>query len=430
MNKYYLAIDFGASSGRHIVGYMKDNELVLDEVHRFPNGMKDSPQGLVWDVETLFEEVKIGIKKALDKYGEIESLAIDTWGVDYVLLNGDKPILPCLAYRNERNALAAERVHKIIPFKELYEHTGIQFAAFNTIYQLFDDKETGKLDNATDYLMIPEFFSYLLTGKKIHEYTNASTGGFLNLKTKTFDMELINKLGIPSHLFGELVKPGTLIGSLKPELIKEFGKDIKVVAAPSHDTASAFEAVSTPEDAVIISSGTWSLIGVKDKDGNNSIDSFKCNFTNEGGVGYIRYLKNIMGMWIVNNFAKEINVSVPDLVKLAETSSYNETFNANDGSLYAPKNMKEAIVDLLKKNAPKSDADIALSIFKSLALSYKVATEEIEKNLNKEINYIYIVGGGAKNKLLNKLTEEISGRKVVALPIEATAIGNIKSQIR
>jgi len=428
--KYYLAIDLGASSGRHIVGHLENSELILEEVHRFPNGMKDSPNGLIWDIESLFNEIKKGIKIAIEKFGKIESLAIDTWGVDYVLLNGDKEIMPCFAYRNERNTLASEKVHKIIPFRELYSKTGIQFAAFNTIYQLFDDKEKGRLDNATDYLMIPEYFSYLLSGKKYHEYTNASTTGMLNLKTNKFDNEIIEKLNLPNHLFSELVLPGTVIGELKDEIAKEVGGQMKVVAAPSHDTASAFEAVDCPENSVVLSSGTWSLIGVKLKEGNNSELSYKANFTNEGGVSYIRYLKNIMGMWIANNAAKEIGKSVPELASLAAQSTYKETFDVNDSSLNAPTSMVEAIKSLLKNNPPKTDVDLMAAIYRSLAVSYKNAIDIMENTLGTKLDKIFIVGGGAKNVFLNQLTEEITKHKVIALPIEATAIGNIKTQIK
>lgn len=427
--KYYLAIDLGATSGRHIVAHQEKGEIVLEEIHRFPTGMKESKDGLIWDIDTLYQEILIGIKKSIQKYKVIESLAIDTWGVDYVLLNNDKIIYPCIAYRNEANDIAAKKVHDIIPFENLYKLTGIQFAPFNTVYQLFRDNGNKKLDNATDYLMMPEFFSYLLTGKKVHEYTNASTTGLLNLKTGDFDSDIIQKLDLPKKLFTKMVMPGTYIGNLKDDVIKQVGGDIKVLTAPSHDTASAFEAIETPNDAVIVSSGTWSLVGVKLEKGNNSSKSFASNFTNEGGVGYIRYLKNIMGMWLINSLSNEYGISVPDLVELAKTSSFEENFDVNDKSLYAPKCMDIAIKTLLKNNN-LSKADIANSTLISLAYSYKKVADELEDNLGIKFNSFYIIGGGAKNKYLNGLVEKISGRKVVALPIEATTIGNIKTQIK
>lgn len=428
--KYYLAIDLGASSGRHIVGYKENDELKLVEVHRFPNGMKPSENGLVWDLEELFQHIKDGIKKAIDKFGKIESLAIDTWGVDYVLLKGDESVKPFYAYRNDRVDSSIPRVHEITPFAELYAHTGMQFAAFNTVYQLYDDKMKCRLEGVTDFLMIPEYFSYLLTGVKKKEYTDASTTGLVNAELKEFDVEIIDKLGLPRHLFPKLSQPGTVVGELKEEIAKEVGGQITVKLCPSHDTASAFEAVNCPKDAIIVSSGTWSLIGTKSEVPNTSVKSFESNFTNEGGVGYIRYLKNIMGMWIVNQSLKGKSYSFKELEAMVRASDYKEVFNVNDPSLNAPENMEVAIKALLKHNPPKDDAELFASIYRSLAYSYQVASNQLEENLNMKFNYIYIVGGGANNKVINELTEELTGKKVVALPIEATAIGNLNSQMK
>lgn len=426
--KYYLAIDLGATSGRHVVGHEENGEIILEEIHRFKTGMDESPNGLVWNIPQFFIEIKAGIKKAFEKYGKIESLSIDTWGVDYVLMNGDKEIPPYYAYRNERNLKAAERLHKVVPFDELYRHTGIQFAAFNTIYQLFDDLEKGRLEEATDYLMLPSYFSYKLTGKKSHEYTDESTGALVDPKTMFYDYELLDKVGLPRKLFNRIEPTGTVLGELLPEIAEEVGGQTKVVLCASHDTGSAFEAVDCPEDGIILSSGTWSLFGVKSKEPICNEKSLKANFTNEGGVGYIRFLKNIMGMWIVSQVCEQENESFLVMQNSLDDNTYEEVFDVNDPTLAAPKNMKAAIVNLLKDNPPKDNFDLFNSIYHSMAESYNRACKELEGITGKTYNYIYIVGGGAKNKYLNKLVEKHTGKKVVALPIEATSLGNIKVQ--
>ena len=431
--KYNLAVDLGASSGRHIVGYEKDGEIVLDEVYRFPNGMKEQGGHLVWDTDEIFSHVKNGIKCALKKYKTIKSMSIDTWGVDYMLLNGDTPIKPCYAYRDDRTIKSSEEVHKIVPFEELYARTGIQYQAFNTVYQLYDDKMNGRLENATDFLMIPEYLEYLLTGVKVKEYTDASTGALLNLKTREFDLELTEKLGLPSKLFKKLSAPGTVVGEFKPEIANELGGNIKVVACASHDTASAYEAVDCPLGSVVLSSGTWSLIGVKIPEADSSAKSMQSNFSNEGGNGYYRYLKNIMGMWLVNNAKKEQGLSFDEIFAKVAKSNYTEIFDVNDQSLVAPENMSKAITELLKnsgKAEPKNAGDLFNSVFHSLAFSYGEAVKNIEANLGMTVDAIYVIGGGAKNNYLNALTEKYTNKKVIAMPIEATALGNIKIQMR
>lgn len=428
--KYYLAIDLGASSGRHVVGYLENGEIILEEVYRFKTGMNDSSDGLVWDIPKFFEEIKAGIKKAFAKYGKIESLAIDTWGVDYVLMNKDKEIPPFYAYRNERNIKAIDKLHKLVPFKELYERTGIQFVPINSIYQFYDDLEKGRLDKATDYLMLPSYFSYKLTGIKSHEYTNESTAVLLNAKTGEYDKELLAKIGLPLKLFNKIEKPGKILGNLLPEVANEVGGQTKVVLCASHDTGSAFEGIDCPEDAVIINSGTWSIFGIKSKEPICNEKSLRANFTNEGGVGYIRFLKNIMGMWIVSQVCEQEHEDFLVMQNSLDDNIYEEVFDVNDPTLVAPKNMKEAILKLLKHNPPKDNFDLFNSIYHSLAECYNKTIKELEMVTGKHYNYIYIVGGGAKNKYLNKLVEKHTGRKVVALPIEATSLGNIKVQMK
>ena len=274
--------------------------------------------------------------------------------------------------------------------------------------------------------MIPEYFAYRLTGKKVKEYTNATTGALVNAKTNAFDKEIITALGFDEKMFPALHVAGETVGDLTPEIQKIVGGNVKVKLCASHDTACAFEAVDNEENTALISSGTWSLVGVKIKNADVSQASFNDNFANEGGVGYFRYLKNVMGMWLVNNCCKCKNISVVDAVKLAEQSKCEKTFDANDTTLLAPEDMVQAIEDLLGEKL--SDGDLFSSVFHSLAKCYAKAIGEIESNLKIKLTKIYIVGGGAKNKLLNALTERYSGKIVVAMPIEATALGNIKTQ--
>ncbi len=428
--EYFLAIDIGASSGRHIVASVDGEGMQLDEVFRFPNGMKQSACGLVWDMDEIFSYVKEGIKIALSKYGNIKSLAIDTWGVDYVLMKGDESVSPCFAYRNDRTADSIDEVHKIVPFEKLYSKTGIQFQSFNTIYQLYKDKLDGRLEGVTDFLMIPEYLSYRLTGVKKHEFTDASTGGLVNAVTKEYDSEIIDELGLPKNIFAPLDKPSSVVGRLKKDIEDEVGGNVTVVLCASHDTASAYEAIDCPENSVLLSSGTWSLIGAKLHTANTSKASYDANFSNEGGVGYVRYLKNIMGMWLINQVQKKKGTPITEIVRMAQESVYNHTFDVNDESLMSPSDMETAIKNLLADNQPKTDGDLYASIYHSLALSYKNAVDVMEKNLGKTFDSIYIVGGGAKNAFLNELTARYTGKKVVAMPIEATAIGNIKAQTK
>lgn len=430
--KRFLAIDIGASSGRHIVGWLEDNQIKTEEVYRFPNGVKTENNHLVWDTEELLKNVKQGIKVALQKYPEIVSLAIDTWGVDYVLFNGDKPILPCYAYRDGRTEKAIDEVHKIIPFEELYSRTGIQFEPFNTIYQLYDDKLTGRIDNATDFLMMPEYLSYLLTGVKKHEYTNATTMGLVNAATGDYDREIITRLGLPAAMFTKLSQPGTAVGKLKEDIAQEVGGQIEVVLCATHDTASAVEGIPMEGNSPYISSGTWSLLGLKVPKAITDINSCKANYSNEGGVGYIRYQKNIMGMWVVNRLKAEIcpEKPFPQIVEEARGSEFTGFVDVNESVFLAPDSMKEAFdCHFTLKERPQTDGDYFRCAFLSLAHSYKTALTELKNNSGKDFDTLYIVGGGAKNGLLNELTEKICNIKVKALPIEATAIGNLKIQI-
>ncbi|MDE6411222.1 MAG: rhamnulokinase [Clostridia bacterium] len=427
---YYLAIDIGASSGRHIVGWEENGEMKTEEIYRFLSGVKEENGHLVWDIAALFSSVKKGIAEAFRKYPKIKSLAIDTWAVDYVLMNGDKEILPCYAYRDHRTASVIEKVHTLLPFEKLYERTGIQFQTFNTIYQLYDDRLSDRLKNATDFLMIPEYLNFLLTGVKIREYTNATTTGLVNAKTGEYDEEIISKLGLPKRLFGKLYRAGTLVGALKPEIAREVGGQTKVVLCASHDTASAVEGIPMDENSPYISSGTWSLLGLKVPKAITDENSRRANYSNEGGVGYIRYQKNIMGMWIVNRLKDELCPEKPfsQIVEEAGKSAFNDYVDVNDNSFLAPKSMKEAF-DYALEVKPQTESDYFRCAFISLAESYKNALDELRKNSGINFDTLYIVGGGAKNGFLNELTEQVCKLKVRALPIEATALGNLKLQI-
>lgn len=418
--KYYLAIDIGASSGRHIIGWKDNEEIHTEEVYRFNNGIIEEDGHLIWDVAYLLREVKKGIKEAKKRY-RIESLSIDTWGVDYVLLKEEKEVLPVYAYRDKRTGRVIDEVHSIIPFEQLYQRTGCQFQPFNTIYQLYADKKQGRLQDVTDFLMIPEYLLYKLTGVKKKEFTNATTTGLVNCESLQFDKFIVERLDLPAALFGRLSQPQEELG---------YYEGIRVVLCATHDTASAVEGIPMKNHELYISSGTWSLLGVKTEKPLTDINSMKANYSNEGGAGYNRYQKNIMGLWLINELQREIcpDEKINEIVEKAIKSSFEETIEANDSSLLAPVSMKEAF-DKLLKTKPEKVYDYFRCGYNSLALSYKQAIEELENNTGKSYQKLYIVGGGAKNHFLNQLTEKATGKKVVALPIEATAIGNLKIQM-
>lgn len=296
MIHYGLAIDIGASSGRHIVGWLEDGKIQTREVYRFPNGVTEQDGHLIWDVDALLSHVKAGIAEAKKQY-DIGSLSIDTWGVDYVLMKGDEEVLPVYAYRDSRTEAVIPKVHEVIPFSELYRRTGCQFQPFNTVYQLYADMLAGRLEGVTDFLMIPEYLLYRLCGVKAKEFTNATTTGLVNADTLEIDREIVSRLGLPANLFPKLQQPGTVIGEYK---------GIKVMLCATHDTGSAVEGIPMEEDALYLSSGTWSLLGVKTPEPITDAGSMEANYSNEGGVGYNRYQKNIMGMWLVNELKREL----------------------------------------------------------------------------------------------------------------------------
>ena len=416
----YLAIDIGASSGRHIVGWREDGTLKTKEVYRFPNGVQEQYGHLIWDVDALLAHVKAGIAAAKAEFPEIVSLSIDTWGVDYVLLRGNEEIRPVYAYRDSRTEAVISKVHEILPFAELYARTGCQFQPFNSIYQLYADKLAGRLDGVTDFLMIPEYLLWKLCGVKAKEYTNATTTGMVSAETGEFDPEIVSALGLPP-MFPKLQAPRTVLGEYE---------GIKCLLCATHDTASAVEGIPMEGNHPYISSGTWSLLGVKTPCPITDDASCAANYSNEGGVGYNRYQKNIMGMWLVNCLQRELCPDMPfaDVVRLAEASACEALVDANAAAFLAPPSMKAAF-DAATGGALHAPGDYFRCAYRSLALSYRQAIEELERNTGKTYDRLYIVGGGAKNAFLNELTQAATGKQVIALPIEATALGNLNIQM-
>lgn len=443
MGAYYLAIDIGASSGRHILSHMENGKLILEEVHRFPNGLHEKDGEKCWDYEALFNEIKTGLKKCKE-IGKIPaSVGIDTWGVDFVLLDeNDKVLGNTVGYRDDRTQGMDEEVYKIIPHEQLYLRTGIQKAIFNTIYQLMAVKKGHPeyLEQAKTFLMVPDYFHYLLSGKKSNEYTEASTSQLLNPQTKEWDKELIEMLGIPSDMFLPISVPGTVLGDLTKELQAELGFNCKVVLPATHDTGSAVLAVpSNNPDTVYISSGTWSLMGVERMEADCSLESMAHNFTNEGGYQYrFRYLKNIMGLWMIQSVKKElkeeqgIDISFGELCAEAAKQSITSLVDCNDGRFLAPKNMTKEVQVACEESGqqvPQTPAEIASVIYNSLAKCYAETIEEIQEITGKTYDSISVVGGGANAEYLNQLTAKYTGRTVFAGPTEATAIGNLMVQM-
>lgn len=415
----HLAIDIGASSGRHILGFLENGKIKTKEIYRFPNGVKNVDGHLTWDISSLLSEVKKGIDIALSLY-PVKSLSIDTWGVDYVLLSGDKVIEPVFAYRDHRTDEVIDTVHNIMPFKELYKRTGIQFQSFNTIYQLYWDSINDRLSDATEFLMIPEYLSYALTGNKVKEYTNATTTGLINRESGEYDKEIISALSLPSSLFTHLSSPKTKVGEYK---------GIDVILCATHDTASAVEGMGIEGNEPYISSGTWSLLGLKVPSPITDEKSEKGNWSNEGGVGYTRYQKNIMGMWLINRLKEELepSISFEEFNAMTESSTFEGFVDAEDPAFLSPVSMKEAFDEKLGVKG-LSSKDYFRCAVTSLSKSYGKAIRELEENTGRKFTKLFIVGGGANNRLLNTLTEKETGLLVVARAMEATAIGNLKIQ--
>ena len=428
--KYFLAIDIGASSGRHIVGWLENGKLKAEEIYRFANGTESRNGHLIWDTEKLFSEIKNGLKKAKEA-GKVPSyIGIDTWAVDYALLDkNDNRIGEVYAYRDSRTNKSSEAVHKIIKFEELYGRTGIQFQTFNTIYQLYADKLNGRIDNAVSMLMLPDYLNFLLTGAKKQEYTNATSTGLINAETHTWDKEIIEKLGLPYKLFGDISQPGTTVGELTEEIQKEIGYNATVILPATHDTASAVLAAPIDEKSPYISSGTWSLLGIVQSVPHTDEESRKANYSNEGSIKLnFRYQKNIMGLWLIQSVKKELgDISFETLANMAKCKNDCGIIDVNDKRFLSPKSMIAEINKALGKSL--SSASMMRVIYDSLAKSYAVAISELEHNTGKKYKTLNIIGGGSQDNLLNEMTAKATGKKVITGPTEATAIGNLIMQM-
>ena len=447
----YIAADFGAGSGRVIVGTVETKNIVetqniasiqLEEIHRFENHQKMIDGHLRWDFQALFNELKIGLKKAFAKYGnEIKSIGIDTWGVDYGLLDKDgKLISTPICYRDDRTKGMLDLAFQKLPKEELFQHAANQFMEINTAFQLLSAVNDDELQRAEKLLFMPDLFNYFLTGKCYNEFTIASTSQLLNSLTHQWDDVIFEKLNLPKNLMQEIIYPGNVIGCLTDEIAAEVGGNALVVAVGSHDTASAVASINDDSsDWAFISSGTWSLMGTPTKYPIISKEALESDFTNEGMTdGRIRFLKNITGLWLIQQLVKEwesegYKCDYSELVKEAEQSTLNSYFNVDDARFMNPEKMSDAIISYLKENneeLPVTKGDFMRCICISLAKKYAEVKTQMERCTNKKINKIYIVGGGSRNQLLNRLTAEFTQCEVIRGEVEATAMGNILVQLR
>lgn len=453
--KTYLAVDIGASSGRHILGWLEDGKMRLSEVYRFKNGAAQKNGRLCWDADGLQRHVLAGLR-ACAAHGAPEgsalagcapeallpeSVSIDTWGVDFVLLDENlNRIGDAVAYRDGRTAGVPEKLEAVLPFAELYARTGIQRQVYNTVYQLWSLRQAApeQLERAAHFLMMPDYLAFTLTGVCANEYTIASTSALLNARERTWDAEILKRIGVPAHIFHPVRMAGEPLGRLTPAVREAAGFDTLVRLAPSHDTASAFLAVpARDENAVFLSSGTWSLIGVENPEPITTAESRAQNFTSEGGYAYrYRYLKNIMGLWMLQNIRRELGQTRFDfelLAKLAESAAdYPGRVDVNDGRFLAPDNMQEVVRVVLRENGFKEKPTAAQTlscVYHSLAESYAEAVRGLEKITGRAFTSLNIVGGGSQDAYLNQLTADATGLPVYAGPTEGTAIGNIAVQM-
>ena len=430
----FIAADFGAGSGRVIVGtwLAASKTIELEEIHRFGNEQKMIDGHLRWDFEALFNELKTGLKKAFAKYGdEIKSIGIDTWGVDYALLDeNDEAVGGTYCYRDSRTESTTPAVHEIIPFADLYAKTGIQFASFNTVYQLLDDKKTGRMDKAKSMLMLPDYFHFRLTGVKKQEYCNATTTGMVNAVTHTWDDEIIEKLGYKKELFGALAMPGEEVGEFTDEVAAIVGYKAKVVLPATHDTASAVLAAPLSAQTPYISSGTWSLLGVEQNAAHTTAAAREAGYSNEGSIHrQFRLQINIMGLWMIQQVRHELGdkYSFAELADMARANPVDDEIDVNDQKFLAPESMIDAINETVGRKL--SVGEMAYTIYHNLARYYDLALKELEAVTGEKYETLNIIGGGSKDKYLNALTAEATGLEVFAGPTEGTAIGNLIVQM-
>ncbi len=442
MKKTIIAVDIGASSGRLILGWLEDGKLKLKEVHRFKNAMSMVDDHYKWDVDHLFDEIVEGLmtlKTSSDH--TFSSIGVDTWAVDYALLDelGDK-VGGVYAYRDHRTDHTMAKVFEKLSKSQIYEKTGIQFLQFNSLFQLYEHVRDSENDfeRAEDFLMVPDYLNYRLSGVKAVEYTNATSTQLLNVHSKDWDQDLLEFVGIPAEIMSKPVQAGTVLGDLKEVYQqKTHLENLKVIAPATHDTGSAVVSVpAMDEEFAYISSGTWSLMGIETRKAITSELARKHNFTNEGGAyGTYRFLKNIMGLWLIQEVVRLYKgmYSFGELVDLAsEAKPFRSLIDPNDPRFLNPENMIKEIerfCDETGQPIPKTPGQVARCIYESLALLYREVLESLVEIRGKSINKIHIIGGGCQNEMLNQMCADMTGCEVLAGPIEATAIGNIAVQM-
>lgn len=437
----YLAFDLGAESGRAVLGYLNSGVLRIEEVHRFPNEPVEYGGSLHWDVARLWLEIRKTL--TLLKENRLDGIGVDTWGVDYALLgDGGELLQNPYHYRDPRTKGVMDDVFRIVPKEDIYRSTGIQFMPINTLYQLFAAKVNTPriLDAATRLITIPDLLNYWLTGNAVCEYTNATTTQMVDPRTRTWATDLITRLGLPSRLLPKIVEPGTVIGKLRSELAGGSALvGTRVIAPACHDTGSAIAAISAREGTAFLSSGTWSLVGTEVDAPVITDEALRLNFTNEGGVNRTtRLLKNVMGLWMLRccrqSWAADgREYDYRELMELASReTAFQHLVDPDDGSFLSPDNMVAAIDSYCSKThqpIPATPGAYARAILESLAMKYRFVIRSLETLIHRPIDQIRVIGGGSKNRLLNQFTADATGKRVLAGPAEATAIGNIAIQI-
>ena len=438
----FLAFDFGASSGRAMLATFDGEKLTLEEKHRFSNDPVNINGNLHWDILRLFFEIKQGILKCVNSGDrDIDCIGIDTWAVDYGLLDkNDKLLGNPYHYRDTRTEGMYDEAFKIVPKEDIYKETGIAFNWFNTIFQLLSARlsDDVTLKEAKTLLMIPDLFNFFLTGVKTTEYTNASTTQLYNSEKYEWSYDLMDKMGIPKDIFTDVVMPGTIVGKVKPELAEELGiEQIPVVAVASHDTGSAVVSVPVPnqDDFIYISSGTWSLMGVELPEPNITEGALKHNFTNEGGANKtIRFLKNIMGLWLIQESRRQWaregeELSFDELERQANAAEpFASMIDPDYPAFQTPGNMPQRIKDYCAKTGqkvPETKGEVIRCIAQSLGFRYRATVEGMEEVTGNKYNVVNIVGGGIKDKMICQFTANATKRKVSTGPVEATSIGNV-----
>jgi rhamnulokinase len=439
----FLAFDFGASSGKGIIGKLDNDKIHLEEIHRFSNQMTSLHGSFYWDVFRLYDEIKAALNSCKQKKIMPESIGVDTWGVDYALLDEQGNFLGIpYAYRDHRTDTAMDDVFKRIPKAKLYELTGIQFMQFNTVFQLYAavrDK-LPILGLASDLLFMPDIFNYMLSGIKKTDFSFATTSQLYNPATGKWEEKIFDAIGVSPDIMQEIIEPGTIIGPLESRMADEFGMTgVDITAVASHDTGSAIASIpAEDEHFAYISSGTWSLMGIESEHPIINETSARLNFTNEGGVGHsFRVLKNIMGLWLIQECkriwdSKQQEYSFADLVKLAEQSTpFKSLVDPMDNRFLNPESMPETIAGFCKETGqpvPQTTGEFARTVFESLAFAYRKTIDGIKEISDKPIKRIHIIGGGSQNELLCQFTANVTGLPVIAGPAEGTALGNIMVQ--